>query len=344
MLASAATVQLVSVIIPCYNAQVWIRDALRSLECQGVADLEINVVDDGSTDDSAAIVQREFPRVCLIRTPNGGASRARNIGIRATHGEFIQFLDADDWLPENKVATQLSVLEQSGADVAYCDWQRVNMQPDGSAKYEPIVTKLIGSAPDIALFTDAWRPPSAYLFRRSIVEQVGGFNETLPIIQDARFAVDCALHGATFVYTPGIVVPYRMHSTTQNSKRDARAFNRDILLNAQQVQSWWEQHGGIRPERRAALIQSYAYVARSSYEKDRPTFEAAYRCLMELDPLYVPSRPRGLALTARLLGYRRAEQVALVYRHSKKALKGLGLRPQRLMARAQRQPLSVEER
>ena len=88
----------VSVVIPCYNSARWIRETLASVLQQGEDPIEIIAIDDGSTDDTAAIIERDFPAVRLVRTENRGASRARNHGTELASGEFIQYLDADDLL------------------------------------------------------------------------------------------------------------------------------------------------------------------------------------------------------------------------------------------------------
>jgi len=308
----------ISVVIPCYNAEPWIGEALASVESQGIEDLEVIVVDDGSTDGSCDLVRQKFPRVRLISAPHRGPSAARNLGTRLAAGEFIQYLDADDLLAEGKLRRQVDALEASGADVAYGDWQRLVEGLDG--KYQPgeVVARQIAGPAEIALFTDFWCPLAAYLFRRRIIEKVGGFNERLLVIQDARFVLDCALYGARFVYTPGVVAAYRVHSTGSVSTRDPIAFVRDCFRNALEVEAWWQEHGGVTPERAKALVQVYGYVARASFELDRPTFEAALEAIRRWEPRYVPARPRHLALAARMLGYRRAEHVAFWYRRAKR--------------------------
>ena len=115
--------QLVSVIIPMFNAERWIVETLASVEAQTYPRelIEVIVVDDGSTDASAEIVAREFPRASLLRTANGGASRARNAGTAVARGVFLQYLDADDLLVRDKLVRQAQALENTGAEVAYGD-------------------------------------------------------------------------------------------------------------------------------------------------------------------------------------------------------------------------------
>jgi glycosyltransferase involved in cell wall biosynthesis len=321
-----------SVIIPCFNSSAWIRATLRSVVAQNQEGLDVIVIDDGSTDNSAEIVREEFAFVNLVRTPNRGASQARNLGTSLAHGEFIQYLDADDVLAEGKIRAQLEALERSGADVAYGDWQKLAPSPAPGLKCDfvpgEVVARAIEGDPETALFGDFWCPPAAYLFRRGIVDQVvdqvGGWNESLPVIQDARFALDCALCGGRFVHTPGIAAYYRAHEAGSLSRRNPVAFGRDVYRNAQQVEAWWREHGGVDESRRNALKHCLGNVARSSFKIDPETFE---RALADLERLgsgpYTPEGPPHLRIASKLIGYRRAEQAASWYRKTKQALAGV---------------------
>jgi hypothetical protein len=123
------------------------------------------------------------------------------------------------------------------------------------------------------------------------------------------------------VYAGGLCAYYRRQAGEASlSTRDPAGLVRDCLRNALEVEAWWRGHGGVTDERAAALVKVYGQVARGSYARDRPTFEAAYAALQRLAPGYVPSHPWHLSLAARLLGYRRAEAAALGYRHAKRVL------------------------
>jgi glycosyltransferase involved in cell wall biosynthesis len=310
----------VSVVIPCFNAGRWIGATLASVAGQTLPALEIIVVDDGSTDGSAEVARRAVPGVRLVQTEHSGPSRARNIGTGLAQGNFIQYLDADDLLASDKLARQVHALERSEADVAYGDWSALVMREDGGAEPEPRVSHQMGDDPEIALFTDFWCPPAAYLFRREVVEATGGWNEQLPVIQDARFVLDCALHGARFVYSGGVAAYYRVHSGDSLSTRDPIAFTRDCFRNALDIDAWWRQHGGLTKPRGDALLKVYGQVARASFRTDAATFEAAYAALRSLQPGYTPAHPWHLALASHVIGYRRAEALAVHYRRVKQTI------------------------
>ena len=104
---------LTSVIIPTYNREMFVTEALESVALQTEAPYEVIVVDDGSTDRTKTLVAKHFPSVVYIRTQNQGVSSARNIGFQMSKGNIIAFLDSDDlWLP-NKLEEQLAYLEEN---------------------------------------------------------------------------------------------------------------------------------------------------------------------------------------------------------------------------------------
>ena len=109
----------ISIVIPLYNKAPYVRRALDSIAAQTFTDFELIVIDDGSTDDGAAIVEKYLDRrFRLIRQANAGPGAARNVGIAQARGEFIAFLDADDeWLP-NYLAEGLRLFEEFGPEVA----------------------------------------------------------------------------------------------------------------------------------------------------------------------------------------------------------------------------------
>ena len=121
----------VSIIIPCFNAEAWVGAAIDSVLAQTWPETEVIAINDGSRDASLAEMRRfEGPRVRVLDQGNLGASAARNSGLRAASGEFIQFLDADDLLAPDKIATQMDLLNRSGdRAVATARWGRFEGDP-----------------------------------------------------------------------------------------------------------------------------------------------------------------------------------------------------------------------
>src|SRR4051794_16314186 len=116
---------LVSIIIPFFNSAIHLEQTIRSALAQTWMPIEIILVDDGSTDCSLAIAQgHECRSVRIVTGPQRGACAARNIGIGAASGQFLQFLDSDDLLGTNKIARQVAVLRANSEKVASCRWVR----------------------------------------------------------------------------------------------------------------------------------------------------------------------------------------------------------------------------
>jgi len=314
---------LISIIIPCYNAEKWIVETLESVFYQSGDYLkEVIVINDGSTDKSEEIIKSDFPDVNIIKTNNQGPSVARNIGTQESSGEFLQYLDADDLLADGKLKKQFDLLAKTKADVAYGNWQKLRKNENNNYIKSEVVRKELEN-PEIELIGTFWCPPAVYLFRRSIVEKVGGWNEDLPIIQDARFVLDCALHGGKFAYYNEVMAYYRIHGSDSVSKKDSAGFVRDCYINACQVEEWWKKNGGLTEERIKALEHCLGYVTRASYNDDRETFSDAYTKLINLNKDYIPksgTTTDRFLLATKILGYKNALFLSKYFKKMKKPL------------------------
>ncbi len=183
--------QIVSIIIPCYNASRWLPETLESALAQTWPQLEIIVVNDGSTDDSLDIARRYEPReVRVIDQPNRGASAARNRGLREARGEFIQFLDADDLLSPGKIAAQVALLGSCPpGTVASCAWGRFTGDPTAARFVDTAVFRDFAPLDFLMLSgeTGAMMHPSAWLVPRTVADAAGPWNETLSLNDDGEY-------------------------------------------------------------------------------------------------------------------------------------------------------------
>jgi glycosyltransferase involved in cell wall biosynthesis len=167
----------VSVVIPAYNASAWIAETLQSVAAQDFTDFETIVVDDGSTDDTAAVVAR-FPQVRYIHKRNGGQGSARNAGIRASRGGAIALLDADDlWKPE-KLRLQVALLQQTQLAWVYCDTYFFDTTTGRTSHTYGESGRLHTGDILQPLFLDVFMSSITPLIRREVFEQVGYFDET----------------------------------------------------------------------------------------------------------------------------------------------------------------------
>lgn len=217
----------VSVIIPAYNAAKYIARTLASAIGQTYTHFEIIVVDDGSTDATAAIVQHfceRDARVVLIRKENGGVATARNAGIRAARGEFIAPLDADDvWYPE-KLQAQVDLLSRCGDSVGlvYC-WSKIIDEDD-----RPIVDITHAFEGDVAtelMFSNFLGNGSCALIRRSCFDVVGYYDGTTTPCEEWDMYLRIAERFEVRL-VPRILVGYRevLTSLSADFRRMERAF------------------------------------------------------------------------------------------------------------------------
>lgn len=204
----------VSVIIPTYNTARYLPAALESVAAQDYRPLEVIVVDDGSTDETAAIVADFFQRTGLpgnyVFQPNQGPAAARNRGLTVAHGDWIAFLDADDiWLP-GKTTRQLQLLAeypQAGLVWGSASYFAGDLSPAAS----PVVRT---SAPQ-----PSWMLQSM-LFRRSTLDRVGGFNPTLRLGEDVDWLWRALEQAVPIVVHRDLVVYYRRHSSNITADAD----------------------------------------------------------------------------------------------------------------------------
>jgi glycosyltransferase involved in cell wall biosynthesis len=201
---------LVSVVIPAYNCAAYIIEAIESVISQTYADWEVIVVDDGSKDETSQVLQ---PYKSVIRyeyQQNQGVSIARNHGIELARGEFVAFLDADDFFLPDKLAAQIAMFKaQPGLGIVHSGWRKVNSKGEFLQDVTPWenVPKL-----DLEMWL-RWKPvlPSAMMFRREWLQRAGGFDPRFPPAEDTDLALRLALMGCETEWLKQVTVCYRQH-------------------------------------------------------------------------------------------------------------------------------------
>ena len=181
----------VSIIIPCYNAAAWLKATIDSALAQTWPQSEIIVVDDGSTDHSVPILHDyESNRLRVLTQANAGAAAARNHGLRAARGDFIQFLDADDLLSPGKIAAQVACLTTRPAGtVASCAWGRFTGDPATAQFVDTAVFRDFIPADFLVLAgaTGAMMHPSGWLVPRAVADRAGPWDESLSLNDDGEY-------------------------------------------------------------------------------------------------------------------------------------------------------------
>jgi glycosyltransferase involved in cell wall biosynthesis len=299
---------LVSVVIPCYNAERFLADTVQSVFEQTYPHVEIIVVDDGSTDGSAELIRSFGGRVRAEFGPNRGASAARNRGTAMARGEFIQYLDADDLLVSDTIERRVAALRATGSDVAYSDWERlVEIEPGAFEKGEQFARQIDDLDVDSAVARlKFWAPLAALTYRRAMVDSIGGWKEWLPIIQDARFLQDAGLLGGRFVHVPGIGALYRVSLDGSLSRRSEVAFVADVYRNGCDLQAIIESKGAMSAEIRRHIVDLYGYSARTLFFHDQVAFRDCIARLYELEPGFRFTWPKVANFASLAVGFQMA--------------------------------------
>jgi glycosyltransferase involved in cell wall biosynthesis len=217
----------VSVVIPTYNYGRFVATAIESALAQTRMPLEVIVVDDGSTDDTAAVVARFGDSVRYIHKPNGGLSSARNAGIAAARGDLIALLDADDrWLP-HKLERQVPYfaadkdmgLVHTGSRIfdhetggTLCE-----VLPRESLSFHELMNCCAVSAPST-------------MIRRGIFQAIGGFDETLAEAEDWDMWIRIAAAGWKVAGRREILVEYRTHSSNMSRSNPLRHYRNCMVV------------------------------------------------------------------------------------------------------------------
>ncbi|NWG13819.1 MAG: glycosyltransferase [Acidobacteria bacterium] len=200
---------LVSVVIPAYNQARYLTEALQSVMIQTLGDLEIILVDDGSTDQTAQIVKGiSDPRLRYIYQDNRGLSAARNTGMRSSSGEYLTFLDSDDLFLPSKLELLVRAME-SHPEAGIAAGQAIPIDDQGN-RIGKVFTKRLPDYPAELLLGNPLHVGSV-LLRRSWQQKVGYFDENLRSYEDWDMWLRLALAGCRAVWVPEPVSLYRFH-------------------------------------------------------------------------------------------------------------------------------------
>lgn len=260
---------LVSVIIPAYNCSRYIKETIESILGQdGVTDIEIIIINDGSTDDTGNIARAFGEPVRVIDQANSGVCVARNHGIKEAKGDFIALVDHDDyWLP-NKLANQLAAFESHPyVDVVFSGFFRWNPDDQDGSFENPSAFEEISKPQGVdsefsgwiyhQMLLDSWVLTSTALVRSHVVVALGGFDETLPFSEDWDFWLR-ASRVSQFIKLKEVTTLYRQHPNQGSRVIRPIDYRTRLLENASKKWGLCSQDGRcVTPERFNRQLAGY---------------------------------------------------------------------------------------
>ena len=196
----------VSVIIPVYNAEPWLAASIESVLDQSRPPRQVIVVDDGSTDQSATIAQRYLPHVELVQQPNAGCAHARNRGVALATGDYLAFLDADDYWVSEKLALQLAAFAQNPALEAVL----------GQIKQTCTITTAQPDAVGFGIDAQDGYNLNTILIRRQAFHRIGAFDPTIPLTNAVEWLWRARRLGLVSQMLPETVAWRRIHGANMS--------------------------------------------------------------------------------------------------------------------------------
>lgn len=314
---------LVSVLMPCFNAQAFVGAAIASVIGQSWPHIECIVVDDGSTDDSAAVARAvQSQKVTVIRTKNAGASAARNAALRASAGQYVLFMDADDLIGMRHVENLLQAAAGRADTVAMSDWARFATVPEEATFAEPAVAWERAGADWLV---DSWlagafmTQPGMFLLPRGVLAERGGWDETLSLNDDFEFFTRM-LAGTRLAYAPGARLFYRSGLTGSLSGRVSanavRSHAASLLAGTGHLLRVRDDKLARRASANALMFFVYTYYPRHRRLTAEMLAQIARLGGADLEPMGTPRFHR----LRRVIGWKSARLVHL-------AAQAAGLRP-----------------
>ena len=321
----------VTIGIPCFNAERWLGESIESALQQTWPNKDVIVVDNGSTDRSPEIIRQFGNRIRPFLITQRGANRARNEVLRQSTGEWIQYLDADDYLLPAKITRQLEEAEDQRSDVGGQRSGKADFLAPLTSDLRPLTSGLLYSPVlieehgttrsgeldqnlDLASQWISWQLPQtgAFLWRKDTLEHLGGWDESMPCCQEHELYLRAIQAGARFQFTPTANAVYRIWSDETLCRKDPLLVIETRTGLIDQMLLWLDQEGRLSDSHRATAGRAFFEMARTMAKHDLQK-AAAYlkqkqsRGLVKLNS---PAAPPAYRALFHLFGFKSAERIA----------------------------------
>lgn len=302
----------VSILIPCYNADRWVGQAIESALAQSWQEKEVIVVDDGSTDGSLEVIKRFDGRIRWESGPNRGGNMARNRLLELASGEWVQYLDADDYLLPDKIVTQIEFLaEHPATDIVFGP---VLIEQSTESEYQRELLP-IPEPHDLWVLLARWYLPqtgSPLWFRQAILD-VNGWKADQPCCQEHELYLRLLMAGKRFSFCPNAGAVYRQWGEHTVCKRDKPEVYRRRLEIEQRAENYLLEIGELTFARQWAINQARFEIARLVWQYDPRMAAEIIESALRSDPGFIPggnAAPASYRLLFRLLGFSLTESIA----------------------------------
>lgn len=253
----------VSVIIPVYNGAEEVRRAIDSALAQQNCEVEVIVLNDGSKDDTESVLAEYGDRIRAINQQNRGLAQTRNNGIELARGEWIAFLDHDDYWKPEKLSEQLKAAERTGNDVVYTNAGNFG-QVDRVAELRSEPSAMVEGDLLEPLLLDNFIVVSSVMIRRSVIQELQGFNASLPCVEDWDLWLRLSGKGVRFAAVREPVTMYQWRAGSMSKNYDLMRTTRKRIVSE-----------ALETERAKALAWSVRRRAMASVESCSAWFLAA---------------------------------------------------------------------
>jgi Glycosyl transferase family 2 len=306
--------QLVSILIPCFNAEHLVAQAIESALAQTWPHKEVIVVDDGSTDGSLEVIRRFDSRVRWESGPNRGGNVARNRLLELSNGEWLQYLDADDYLRPGKIEKQVEFLRENvDCDVIYSATANEIMVNGRTALEEHRIPK----PHDPWILLAHWELPQTggSLWNKKALQHVGGWRVGQTCCQEHELYFRLLEAGARFVHCGCCLAVYRQwdHGIRISNSLPQEVFRQRLLI-MDRIETHLKERNELLPARHAAINDTRHAAARIIWRQHRDWARKIADSIRVSDPSYYPkvqaASPLMYSIAYRLLGFEAAQNLA----------------------------------
>jgi len=283
---------LVSILIPCYNSEQWIGQAIESALGQTWPNKQVIVLDDGSTDNSLNVIRRYESHLRWESGQNRGGGYARNRLLEMASGEWVQYLDADDYLLPDKVTQQVDFVVQHPKVDVVIGPTTMEFWSEEDVRRQPIA---IPEPHDYWTMLASWKLPQtgAPLWRKSAILDVGGWKRDQPCCQEHELYLRLLIGGKKFAYHSSGGSIYRQWSDQTVCRRDISEVHRRRLEIERNLEEFLSRTGQLTPMRLRAISQARFEMARIAWQYDRSFATGMMEQVSKTDPLIFPDGDHG---------------------------------------------------